>query len=80
MTQEIKTLPLSSQVTKALEEYFAHLGDCKPTKLYDLVIAEVERPLIAFVLQHTQDNKSEAAKVLGITRGTLYKKIDLYKL
>jgi Fis family transcriptional regulator, factor for inversion stimulation protein len=80
MTQKIKNVPLSSQVIQALEEYFTHLGDSKPSQLYDLVIAEVEKPLIDFVLRHTKNNKSEAAEILGITRGTLYKKIDIYKL
>ena len=44
MTQKNRSVPLSDQVLQALEEYFVHLGDCKPAKLYDLVIAEVEKP------------------------------------
>ena len=78
--QRIKNVPLGSQVLQALEDYFAHLDGYKPTKLYDLVMTEVEKPLINFVLKYAKNNKSEAAAILGITRGTLYKKIDLYKL
>jgi Fis family transcriptional regulator, factor for inversion stimulation protein len=80
MTQKNQNIPLSAQVSQALEEYFMHLGDSKPMKLYDLVISEVEKPLIDFVLKHTKNNKSEAAEILGITRGTLYKKISAYNL
>lgn len=80
MDQKNHNISLGSQVTKALDEYFLQLGEARPSKLYEMVIAEVEKPLIDFVLKHTKSNKSEAAEILGITRGTLYKKIDLYKL
>ena len=38
-------------------------------------LADVEHDYIVSVLQHVNGNKSEAAKVLGITRQTLRKKL-----
>ncbi|MBI3439456.1 MAG: nitrogen regulation protein NR(I), partial [Proteobacteria bacterium] len=44
--------------------------------LYDRLLAEVERPLIAHALQATRGNQIRAAAVLGINRNTLRKKIQ----
>lgn len=52
-----------------------HLGRHSPT-LYDDVIDEVERLLIARVLNESGGNLSESARRLGITRTTLRSKIN----
>ncbi len=43
--------------------------------LYDQVIEHIERPLIQCALEHCRGNRIRAAKLLGINRNTLYKKI-----
>ena len=43
--------------------------------LYRLVLAEVERPLLAEVLAHVDGNQSRAAQILGLSRTTLRKKL-----
>jgi two-component system, NtrC family, nitrogen regulation response regulator GlnG len=48
--------------------------------LYDRLLAEVERPLIAHTLQATRGNQIRAAAVLGINRNTLRKKLTDYGL
>ena len=45
--------------------------------LYAESLAFMERHLLACVLRHTQGNQSRAAKILGITRGSLRSKIRL---
>ncbi len=45
-----------------------------------MVLAEVEKPLIEMVLQLTNGNQSKAAIVMGISRGTLRKKMAQYGL
>jgi two-component system, NtrC family, response regulator len=43
-------------------------------------MANVEKEHIKKVLAHTQGNKAEAARLLGISLATLYRKIDEYSL
>jgi two-component system nitrogen regulation response regulator GlnG len=43
--------------------------------LYDRVIREIERPLIELSLAATRGNQIRAAKMLGVNRNTLRKKI-----
>jgi Fis family transcriptional regulator len=45
-----------------------------------MVISEVERPLLAAAMNHARGNQSKAAKILGINRSTLRKKLELYGL
>jgi Fis family transcriptional regulator len=69
---------LSTLTDEALNSYFANLNGHKPAGLYDLVIGEVEKPLLSAVLSYTNGNQSEAAEILGINRGTLRKKLKNY--
>lgn len=71
---------LPESVRESLKTYFAKLEGQTPSDLYGMVIAEVEKPLIEMVLQLTNGNQSKAAKILGISRGTLRKKMAIYKL
>ena len=48
--------------------------------LYDRVLAEVEAPLIRSVLKFTDNNQSKTAAILGMSRGTLRKKMRKYQL
>jgi two-component system nitrogen regulation response regulator GlnG len=41
-----------------------------------MVLEQVERPLIRFVLEKTRGNQVRAADILGINRNTLRKKIQ----
>ena len=43
--------------------------------IYNQILQEMERPLIANVLQHTRGNQLKTAKILGLNRNTLRKKI-----
>lgn len=72
--------PLSALTDEALRNYFASLNGHKPGDLYQLVLGEVERPLLRAVLDYTNGNQSEAAEILGINRGTLRKKLKSYDL
>ena len=49
-----------------------------PVSLEDWALSTVERRHIEMVLQHVQGNKSEAARVLGIARTTLDRKLASY--
>lgn len=73
-----KNQPLHDSVRQALESYFTQLKGTSPNNLYDLVLAEVEVPLIEAVMEFTRGNQSRAAILLGLSRGTLRKKLKIY--
>jgi two-component system nitrogen regulation response regulator GlnG len=67
---------LGGAAAKQLRDYFdAHKGGLPPAGLYDRVIREVERPLILLTLEATRGNQLRAARLLGLNRNTLRKKI-----
>jgi len=72
--------PLSKHTEDAIQQYFASLNGNRPAELYDLVIGEVERPLLEAVMDYTSGNQSQAAGILGINRCTLRKKLRTYSL
>ncbi|NTW57831.1 MAG: sigma-54-dependent Fis family transcriptional regulator [Nitrospirae bacterium] len=51
----------------------------KDKNIYEKVHAEVDRHLLEYALSHTRENQSEAARLLGINRLTLRKKLGLSK-
>ncbi|MGE0631344.1 MAG: helix-turn-helix domain-containing protein [Pseudobdellovibrionaceae bacterium] len=50
------------------------------TGLYNIVIEQVEKPLIELALRAYNGNQVKTAQMLGINRNTLKKKIDIYKI
>ncbi|WP_321326439.1 helix-turn-helix domain-containing protein [Thiomicrorhabdus sp.] len=74
------SLSLSDQVTLMLNTYFNTLAEQNATDVYDMVIQQVEKPMIEFVLQQTDNNQTHAANILGINRNTLKKKMQKYNL
>lgn len=67
---------LSSSVERHLSVYFdAHRDGLPSPGLYDRILREIERPLISLTLSATSGNQLQAAKVLGLNRNTLRKKI-----
>jgi Fis family transcriptional regulator len=70
--------PLRECVKDALRGYFGRLDGHDINGLYQMVMSEVEGPLLQTVLEHTGGNQSQAAIILGISRGTLRKKLALH--
>tara|TARA_R110000787_G_scaffold84006_1_gene180318 strand:+ start:252 stop:1697 length:1446 start_codon:yes stop_codon:yes gene_type:complete len=67
---------LAGSVEKHLARYFdAHRDGLPAPGLYDRVLHEIEKPLILLSLVSTQGNQVQAAKMLGLNRNTLRKKI-----
>src|ERR1700731_3450167 len=73
-----KNQPLHDSVRQALESYFLQLKGQAPTNLYEMVLAEVEVLLLEAVMEYTKGNQSRAAILLGLSRGTLRKKLKIY--
>lgn len=71
---------INKAVKEAVDEYLKMMDDERVTDLYELVLSEVEAPLLRSVLHHTNQNQSKAAAALGLNRGTLRKKLRKYRL
>ena len=67
-------------VEKAVSNYFQHLDGQDVSDVYDMVLAEVEAPMLEVVMKYTRHNQTKAANVLGLNRGTLRKKLKQYGL
>jgi len=67
---------LGDSVDRHLRNYFAaHAGSLPAAGLYGRILREVERPLIIHALTATRGNQIRAAKLLGLNRNTLRKRI-----
>ena len=64
------------------KEYFNFIrsNNSQSTSQNIETLADVEKKHIAFILDHVHWNKSQASKILGITKTTLYNKIAQYDL
>ena len=67
-------------VEKTLREYLSQLDGAPMTDVYQLVLSEVEAPLMEEVMKYTRNNQTKASTLLGLNRGTLRKKLKQYGL
>ena len=71
--------PLRDSVKQAVNKYLKQLDSSDAIEnLYDLVLAEVEAPLLEEIMTHTRGNQTKASNMMGINRGTLRKKLKQY--
>ncbi|MBI5447166.1 MAG: DNA-binding transcriptional regulator Fis [Gammaproteobacteria bacterium] len=80
MADPIQNQTLRECVHRALQNYFVQLEGHPPANIYEMVLAEVEVPLLQVILKYTKSNQSKAAILLGLSRGTLRKKIKQYSI
>jgi Fis family transcriptional regulator len=71
---------LADCVKRSLERYFKDMDGEKPTSIYDMVLKNIEKPMIETVLYRAEGNQSLAAEMLGINRATLRKKIQQLRI
>ncbi len=79
-TTEAQKQTLRDCVANALVDYFDNLDGHPGGNLYNMVLQEIEQPLLESVMQHVNGNQSKAAILLGLNRGTLRKKLKMYDL
>ncbi len=63
-----------------ISRFFDQIGTFYPEDVYDLLMSKVEKPLLIQILRRVGGNQVQAAKILGINRNTLRKKIKQYSL
>ena len=70
--------PLRAALVEMLDKYFESLEGARPTRVHDMVISAVERPLLEYILQRCKGNQCAAANILGINRNTLRARMKRY--
>lgn len=71
---------LHQHVTNALQQYLIQLDETFIVNLYDMVLVEIEEPLVKAVMNYCKNNQTKAAIVLGLSRGTLRTKMVRYNM
>lgn len=69
---------LKQNVEEIMKHYFAKLQGEEPRHVYDFFLEEIEEPLLHAVMKYTNQNQSEAARILGVSRGTLRTMLKKY--
>ncbi|MDR3491102.1 MAG: helix-turn-helix domain-containing protein [Gammaproteobacteria bacterium] len=69
---------LQSSVAQIMQHYFISLKGEEPRHVYDFFLDEIEEPLLTIVMKFTRENQSEAARILGLSRGTLRSKLKKF--
>lgn len=71
---------LSAFIERNVRQYFKALGDEVPSNLYEVMLHQLEKPLLTVVLEQTRGNQTRTAEILGLNRGTLRKKLKTHHL
>jgi Fis family transcriptional regulator len=71
---------LRETVQSSIRNYLQDMGSSQAEDLYQILLSEVEPPLIEEVLRFTRYNQSRTARILGITRNTLRAKLLRYDI
>lgn len=72
---QFEGLALEEIVRHKIAHFFEKLGPVEVRDVYGTVIAQVERPLLRECLKWARGNQLKAARVLGINRNTLRRKM-----
>lgn len=79
-SKPVSEASLAECVRRAVHRYLVDLGDHEPEDLHHFVVSEIEKPLLEEAMQWTDGNQSRCAAMLGLSRGTLRKKLKTYQL
>ena len=65
------TTDIAQGIEQNLRQYFKDLDGTEPCGVYDMVLHQVEKPMLACVMEQCGGNQSKAAVILGLNRNTL---------
>ena len=71
---------LQQAVRQSVKRYIESLNGVEPENLHQIVLDEIEAPLFETILQYTGGRQVHTARMLGIARGTLRKKLKRFGL
>lgn len=69
-TQSLESIIEAKLRASLMQEDIIEIND-----LYNMVLYQMERPLLRIILEKTRGNQLHAARILGINRNTLRKKM-----
>ena len=69
---------LESIVELKIARFLDQIGTFYPENMYEMIMKKVEKPLVKQILQRTGGNQVHAARILGINRNTLRKKMKMF--
>ncbi len=78
--QSSKPPKLNHAIEAALSTFMQQHRHHLPTDLHQLALQAIEKPLLKLIMRQTENNQSKAAKILGLNRATLHKKLVEYQL
>ncbi|EKD53629.1 MAG: Transcriptional regulator, Fis family [uncultured bacterium] len=78
IAETLDSITLRQAVKDTLKNYFTNIGGEQPVDFYSILLEEIERPLLEVLINHTHYNQVRMAHILGISRGTLRKKLKQY--
>ncbi len=80
LTRSRHDVVLEEIIESKLGEFVKGMRNGSARNLHPMLIAAVERPLIAHALKETNGNQIQAAHLLGMNRNTLRKKITEFRI
>ena len=80
MDQDKSNKLLKEFVRQSMKDYFEKIDGYPINNIYSLVVGEVEKPLIEETIKYCKGNQSKASEMLGLSRGTLRKKMKQYNI
>ena len=78
LAQNLDNYSLESIVELKISRFLEQIGNYYPESLHATIMRKVEKPLLNQILRRTGGNQVHAARILGINRNTLRKKMKLY--
>ena len=70
--------PFCDNISISVIHFLNDNAQNEPSNIYDQVIQEVEKSLFVRILKYVSGNQTKAARIMGINRGTLRKKLKKY--
>ena len=78
LIEDLDRYSIEDVVELKISRFLDQIGTFFPENMHELIMSKVEKPLLVQILRRVGGNQVQAAKILGINRNTLRKKIKLY--
>ena len=78
LVTRLDSYSLESIVELKISRFLDQIGTYYPESLHALIMRKSEKPLLSQILRRTGGNQVHAARILGINRNTLRKKMKVY--